>query len=77
MVDLNRTKFTSIDMNLGIKNFYRLGSNEEMVKVMAKEYAKLWNADEDYVFEQMLELTMSHNESVRKRKAKKALSKKS
>ncbi|MDE5423562.1 hypothetical protein L3073_15185 [Ancylomarina sp. DW003] len=77
LVDLNRTKFTSIDMNLGIKNFYRLGSNEEMVKVMAKEYAKLWNADEDYVFEQMLELTMSHNESVRKRKAKKALSKKS
>jgi hypothetical protein len=71
LVDLNRTKFTNVDLDLGIKNFYRLGSNEEMICVMAKEYARLWNTDENYVYSQMLKLTMSHNESVRKRKAKK------
>lgn len=75
LVDLNRTKFTRVDLDLGIKNFYRLGSNEEMVRVMAKEYARLWNVDENYVFTQMLKSTMNHNEAVRKRKAKKKLKK--
>jgi len=71
LVDLNRTKFTSIDIDLGIKNFYRLGSTKEMVEVMAKEYAKLWNTDENSVIEKMMQLTMSHNEVIKKRKAKK------
>jgi len=71
LVDLNRTKFTSIDIDLGIKNFYRLGSTKEMVEVMAKEYAKLWNTDENSVIEKMMQLTMSHNEAIKKRKAKK------
>ncbi|MFA8433521.1 MAG: hypothetical protein ACEPOZ_03295 [Marinifilaceae bacterium] len=71
LVDLNRTKFKPVDLNLGIKNFHRLGANEAMVRVMAKEYARLRSADEDYVTAKMLKMTLQHNEAVRKRKAKK------
>lgn len=70
LVDLNRTKFISINLDLGIKNFYRLGSNEDMIRIMAREYAKLWEADESYVLEKMLELTMNHNKRIAKKKIK-------
>ncbi len=72
LVDLNRTEFKSISLDLGIKNFYRLGANKEMVEVMAKEYAKLWSADVNYVTNKMLNMTLIHNEVVRKKKLAKA-----
>lgn len=68
LVDLNRTKFTKIDLEMGIKNFYRLGANKEMIQIMAKEYAKLWNADENYVSKKMTEITLRHNVAVQKKK---------
>lgn len=72
LVDLNRTKFydNEIALDLGIKNFYRLGSTPEMVEVMAKEYALLRGVDEEYVLNKMMQQTMAHNLAVAKRKAK-------
>lgn len=72
LVDLNRTKFypKEISIELGIKNFYRLGSTPEMVEVMAKEYAKLRSVDENYVLSMMMKLTMKHNAAVALKKAK-------
>jgi len=72
LVDLNRTKFYNkeISLDLGIKNFYRLGSTPEMVEVMAKEYALLRGADEEYVLNKMMQQTMAHNLAVAKKKAK-------
>jgi hypothetical protein len=72
LVDLNRTEFKSISLDLGIKNFYRLGANKEMVQVMAREYAELWSADVNYVTSKMLKMTLIHNEAVRKKKLAKA-----
>ncbi len=73
LVDLNRTKFfdKELGLNLGIKNFHRLGSTEGMVQVMAEEYAKLRGVDSDKVLESMLKQTMNHNANVIKRKLKK------
>lgn len=73
LVDLNRTKFFNkpIDVDLGIKNFYRLGSTPEMVDVMAKEYARLRNLDTHMVLESMMKQTMEHNANVIKRNIKK------
>ena len=72
LVDLNRTKFypEEISLELGIKNFYRLGSTPEMVEVMAKEYAKLRNVDENHVLSMMMKMTMKHNAAVAIKKAK-------
>lgn len=66
LVDLNRTKFYNqeISLDLGIKNFYRLGSTPEMVEVMAKEYAALRGVDEDYVLDIMMQQTVAHNIAV-------------
>lgn len=72
LVDLNRTKFFNreIPLHLGIKNFYRLGSSAEMVEVMAKEYARLRAADENYVLNTMMKQTLSHNFAVARKKAR-------
>ena len=72
LVDLNRTKFKNVDLDLGIKNFFRIGANEEMIKIMANEYANLWNADANYVTKKMLNITLRHNDAVRKKKLARA-----
>lgn len=74
LVDLNRTKFYGklLDLDLGIKNFYRLGSTKEMVEIMAKEYASLRNANPQMVCEKMMKMTMEHNESVAKKKLRRS-----
>lgn len=73
LVDLNRTKFFNkeLDLELGIKNFYRLGSTKEMVEVMAEQYAILRDADKEKVLESMMKQTMDHNASVKKKYQKK------
>lgn len=70
LVDLNRTKFYNypIDVESGIKNFYRLASTPDMVRVMAKEYAALRGLNADIVIDKMMSLTMAHNEKVRLKK---------
>lgn len=69
LVDLNRTIFYKEPLNieLGVKNFYRLGSTPEMVEVMAKEYADLRSVSPDIVLAKMMKMTMDHNNSVKKR----------
>lgn len=72
LVDLNRTKFYEkpLDVELGIRNFYRLGSTPEMVEIMAKEYARLRDIDPIIVLESMMKQTMEHNANVVKRNIK-------
>lgn len=74
LVDLNRTKFFNkpLDIELGIKNFYRLGSTPEMVNVMADEYARLRGVDQEMVRNKMMKMTMDHNEAVIKKKLRRA-----
>lgn len=78
LVDLNRTRFLKkeVSLDLGIKNFYRLGSTPEMIEVMSKEYARLRGVDADYVLKKMMTLTMDHNVAVINKKAKRLKRKK-
>lgn len=73
LVDLNRINFFDkpLDIDLGIKNFYRLGSTPEMVEVMAEEYAKLRNINPKIVYDKMMNMTMDHNAKVRKKRENK------
>lgn len=53
LVDLNRMNFKPLNFEERMKNFSRLTPEKEMVKVMASEYAKLYERSEDEVFEKM------------------------
>ncbi len=53
LVDLNRMEFKPMDYDARIYNFRRLTKQESIVKIMANEYAKLIDKDEDLVYKKM------------------------
>ena len=51
LVDLNRMRFQkSMSFDQRMKNFKRLTTNKEIIKVMSNEYAKWYNKPEEIVF---------------------------
>lgn len=75
LVDLNRMKFhNQMSYETRIKNFHRLSPDEEMVRIMSREYARLIRKDSDTVFKDMWaaseEFQRKHQ---RRRKLKKKL----
>ncbi len=74
LVDLNRMEFKSLDFETRMKNFARLTKEKSIIKVMANEYAKLYNQEENLIFEKMNFYT-SHfqNQFVKKRALKKKI----
>ncbi len=71
LVDLNRMKFRTLDRQTGLKNFYRLGMDPEMCSIVATEYARLTGGNPDEMVRKLTEWVTTHNEAVRKKKAKK------
>ncbi|MBD8083193.1 lipopolysaccharide kinase InaA family protein [Chryseobacterium caseinilyticum] len=71
MVDLNRMSFHQ-EMNLDkrLKNFARLTSDSEVIRMISDEYAQLVGSSGDYCFNR---ITEAINGMVRKRKMKKIL----
>ncbi|MUP46303.1 Kdo domain containing protein [Gramella sp. BOM4] len=53
LVDLNRMNFTKMDFDRRMKNFSRLTPKKSMIRVMANEYAKLIEKNEEEVFKKM------------------------
>src|SRR5690554_201374 len=46
LIDLNRMRFESMDFKKRMRNFRRLWLSKTMIRIMAKEYAKLYGTDE-------------------------------
>ena len=48
LIDLNRTKFVSMDFDMRMQNFNRLTEDVKVMKIMAEEYAALspWSYDD-------------------------------
>ncbi|KQT22195.1 lipopolysaccharide kinase [Chryseobacterium sp. Leaf404] len=71
MVDLNRMSFHS-EMNLDkrLNNFARLTSDNQVIRVISDEYAKLSDSSPEYCYSK---ITGAINKMVRKRKMKKIL----
>ena len=42
LVDLNRVKFMHISPFVGLKNFYRLNATDDMIEIIADEYARFF-----------------------------------
>ena len=75
LVDLNRMNFhNEMDFGLRMENLKRLTPKEEMVRIMANEYATLYNKPEAEVFESLWHKTSEFQRKFwRKRKIKKRL----
>jgi hypothetical protein len=69
LVDLNRMKFHSMSFNDRMKNFAKLTSRKEMVRVMANEYSKLVKETEDIIFDKMWSFSLNQTKKYDKRVA--------
>lgn len=60
IVDINRMKFKSLNINERMENFKMLWANEDDLKVIIKEYSKLINIEFDLLFSIALKYSASH-----------------
>jgi len=67
IVDLNRMTFLPIDFEKGIQNFRQLHADEETIRLIATEYAKLCDMPANDAIELLLKYDQS-NKNFRKRK---------
>lgn len=74
LVDLNRMKFKPMNFDGRMKNFHRITSYEDMVRIMANEYSKFIPESEEEVYDRMwLYIERFQNKAKRKQKLKKTL----
>ena len=69
LVDLNRMKFHEMSFEDRMKNFAKLTSREDMVRVMSNEYSKCVNESEEQIFETMWALTENFQKKYHKKSA--------
>ncbi|UZH54834.1 Kdo domain containing protein [Salinimicrobium tongyeongense] len=67
LVDLNRMNFQKMDFEERMRNFHRITSYEDMVRIMANEYSKLVPEGEAEVFERMWFHIQRFQEKARKK----------
>lgn len=74
LVDLNRMKFETMDLNKRLKNFAKLTKHKRMVEVMSDEYAKCLGKNKEEVFNTMWRYTKAfHIRHERRRNLKKTV----
>ena len=71
LVDLNRIKFMDIDPMTGLHNFYRLNATDDMIDIIADEYALLTHSNSLLMRQQLKSWTHKHDEEVIKRQKRK------
>ncbi len=69
LVDLNRMDFKELTVEERIENFKRLTPKKEMVAVMANEYSKLIEINEQEIFDEMWKRTEEFQKKFYKKKA--------
>lgn len=68
LIDLNRMRFEPMDFNARMHNFRRLWLSKTMMKVMAKEYAELYNKSVDGTYALMLHYSRAFQKKVNSKK---------
>jgi hypothetical protein len=71
LVDLNRMRFKRVSPREGLRNFYRLNADEDMIRVIAGEYARLTNSDPARMTRLLSRWTTRHDERVKRRRDRK------
>ncbi len=57
LIDLNRMSFFELDLDARINNFSKLTTDQELIKIMSDEYAKLIDQPFELIYSKMLEET--------------------
>ena len=72
LIDLNRMKFhKEMNFDQRMKNLSKITPSKEMVQLISKEYAKLYQKNENEVFENMWDYTSKFQKKfLRKKKLK-------
>ncbi len=68
LIDLNRMRFESMDFNARMHNFRRLWLSKTMMKVMAEEYAALYNKSVDGTYALMLHYSRAFQKKINSKK---------
>ncbi len=68
LIDLNRMRFEPMDFNARMHNFRRLWLSKTMMKVMAEEYAKLYNKPVDSTYALMLRYSREFQKKINSKK---------
>ncbi len=68
LIDLNRMRFEPMDFNARMHNFRRLWLSKTMMKVMAEEYAKLYNKSVDGTYALMLHYGRAFQKKINSKK---------
>lgn len=71
LVDLNRIDFKTISPDEGLRNFYRLNADDNMIRIMADEYALLTHGDKADMTAKLMAWTNTHNRKVQEKRARK------
>lgn len=71
LIDLNRMRFEEMDFKKRMFNFRRLWLSRTLVKIISREYAKLYSRDYDEVHELMLKYSRQFQKKVNSGKMRK------
>lgn len=71
LIDLNRMRFEPMDFNMRMRNFRRLWLSKTMIRIMAKEYAKLYKKPLAETYELMLHHSRAFQRKVNRKKLRK------
>lgn len=77
IVDINRMKFERMDYIKGLKNFAQIWANEDELEVVAREYARINNKNEDEASKLLIQFDKEHKEKIERKKRFKKLFKSS
>lgn len=68
VVDINRMQFFSMNLEQRLKNFSKLWAKDEDLEIIAKEYSKLVNKDENECVSKALEFSQKHKNKINMKK---------
>ncbi|QKF82557.1 lipopolysaccharide kinase InaA family protein [Halarcobacter ebronensis] len=68
IVDINRMKFMPLSLEKRLKNFSKLWAKNEDMKIIAQEYAKLMNEDEEKCIDLAIRFSQKHKDRINMKK---------
>ncbi|PKQ64383.1 hypothetical protein BZG02_06085 [Labilibaculum filiforme] len=69
IVDINRLKFEKMDYLKGLKNFSQIWAGEDELEIVAREYARLNQQDEDEAVHLLIRLDQEHKIKINRKLA--------
>ena len=64
LVDVNRTRFTSVSALKGLENLSMLELDNDMLRIIGEEYAMLASLEKEMVINRLIDLTSLHKKHV-------------